>query len=183
LIRHGPHRKRGVQQFFCSCACIRCRGNVSTEPSPINDIGIHMLTHKLMGRIYEVRHSDVLRCHDIHAQFLKDWFSYSKVDKVDTQTHRHTDIQIAKAYVYFFLNKASSLNSVNIKYMHEDEILRCTINDYPIFSNDYKGYTLCLYLNILIIIQLNSVRVYLRANLTAQMPITKLERVHRNTQK
>jgi hypothetical protein len=29
----------------------------------------------------------------------------------------------------------------------------------------------------------NSIRVYLRANLTAQMPITKLAPVHRNTQK
>jgi hypothetical protein len=38
-------------------------------------------------------------------------------------------------------------------------------------------------MNIIIIIQVNSVRVYLRANLTAQRPITKLARVHRNTQK
>jgi hypothetical protein len=32
-------------------------------------------------------------------------------------------------------------------------------------------------------IKFNSIRVYLRANLTAQRPITKLARVHRNTQK
>jgi hypothetical protein len=25
LIRHGPHRKRHVQQFFYCCVCIRCR--------------------------------------------------------------------------------------------------------------------------------------------------------------
>jgi hypothetical protein len=31
--------------------------------------------------------------------------------------------------------------------------------------------------------QFNSIRVYLRANLTAQKPITKLARVHRSTQK
>jgi hypothetical protein len=31
-IRHGPHRKRRVQQFFCFCMCIRCRSNVSTDP-------------------------------------------------------------------------------------------------------------------------------------------------------
>jgi hypothetical protein len=31
------------------------------------------------------------------------------------------------------------------------------------------------------IIQLNSIRVYLSANLTAQRPITKLARGHRNT--
>jgi hypothetical protein len=39
LIRHGPYWKRRVQQFSCF-ACIRYRGNVSTEPLPINDRGI-----------------------------------------------------------------------------------------------------------------------------------------------
>jgi hypothetical protein len=28
LIRHGPHRKRLVQQVLYCCVCIRCRGNV-----------------------------------------------------------------------------------------------------------------------------------------------------------
>jgi hypothetical protein len=32
VISHGPHRKHQVQQFY-RCACIRCRGNVFTEPS------------------------------------------------------------------------------------------------------------------------------------------------------
>jgi hypothetical protein len=40
LIRHGPHWKRRVQQFFYCGACIRYRGNVSTEPFPRNDRGI-----------------------------------------------------------------------------------------------------------------------------------------------
>jgi hypothetical protein len=40
LIRHGPHWKRRVQQFFYCCVCIRYRGNVSTEPLPSNDKGI-----------------------------------------------------------------------------------------------------------------------------------------------
>jgi hypothetical protein len=34
LIRHGPHRKRRVQQFFYCCECISYRGNVSIEPLP-----------------------------------------------------------------------------------------------------------------------------------------------------
>jgi hypothetical protein len=34
--------------------CIRCRGDVFTEPLPSNDKGIHTHTHKLMGRIYEI---------------------------------------------------------------------------------------------------------------------------------
>jgi hypothetical protein len=36
---------------------------------------------------------------------------------------------------------------------------------------------------IIIIFQFNSIRVYLRANLSAQRPITKLARVYRSTQK
>jgi hypothetical protein len=40
LIRHGPQRKRCIQQFFCCCACIRCHGNVLTEMLPRNDRGI-----------------------------------------------------------------------------------------------------------------------------------------------
>jgi hypothetical protein len=40
LIQHGPHWKRGVQQFFYCWVCIRYRGNVSTEPLPSNDMGI-----------------------------------------------------------------------------------------------------------------------------------------------
>jgi hypothetical protein len=39
-IRHGPHWKRRVQQFFYFCVCIRYRCNVSTEPLPSNDRGI-----------------------------------------------------------------------------------------------------------------------------------------------
>jgi hypothetical protein len=41
LIRHGPHRKRRVENFFYSCLCIRCHGNFCTEQLPINDRGIY----------------------------------------------------------------------------------------------------------------------------------------------
>jgi hypothetical protein len=44
LIRHGPHWKRRVQQFYC-CVCIRYRGNVPTEPLPSNAKGIHIQTY------------------------------------------------------------------------------------------------------------------------------------------
>jgi hypothetical protein len=40
LIRHGPHWKRRVQQFFYCCVCICYRGNVYTEPLPSNEKGI-----------------------------------------------------------------------------------------------------------------------------------------------
>jgi hypothetical protein len=43
LLRHGPHWKRRVQQFYC-CGCICYRGNVSTEPLPSNKRGIHKQT-------------------------------------------------------------------------------------------------------------------------------------------
>jgi hypothetical protein len=54
-IRHGPHRKRRVKQFFYCCMCICCRGNIFTEPLPSNERGLHIQTHRLMGGIYEVR--------------------------------------------------------------------------------------------------------------------------------
>jgi hypothetical protein len=43
FIRHGPHRKRRVQQFFY-CVYICCRGNVFTEPLPSSSKGIHTQT-------------------------------------------------------------------------------------------------------------------------------------------
>jgi hypothetical protein len=71
-------------------ACIRCRGNVSTEPLPSNDMGIHIQTHKLKGEIYKVCRWDGFRWHDIHTKFLDDWFRHSKVNTggveyIDTQ--------------------------------------------------------------------------------------------------
>jgi hypothetical protein len=53
--------------------------------------GIHIQTHRLMGRIYEVLCWDGLRWHDIDTKFHKDWFRHSKVDRkgfIDTQTAR-----------------------------------------------------------------------------------------------
>jgi hypothetical protein len=45
FMRHGPHRKRRVRQFFYFCVCIRCRGNVFfTQPLPSEDRGIHRHT-------------------------------------------------------------------------------------------------------------------------------------------
>jgi hypothetical protein len=69
LIRHGPHRKRCVQQFFYCCMCIRCRGNVFTEPLPSK---IYIQTPRLIGGIYKACRSDGLRCHDMtHTRFHK----------------------------------------------------------------------------------------------------------------
>jgi hypothetical protein len=39
-IRHGPHRKPRVQQFYY-CICFRCRDNGFTEPLPSNERKVH----------------------------------------------------------------------------------------------------------------------------------------------
>jgi hypothetical protein len=49
LIRHGPHRKRRVQQFLYFYVYVCCCANVFTELLPGNDRGIHIQTHRLMG--------------------------------------------------------------------------------------------------------------------------------------
>jgi hypothetical protein len=66
LIRHGRHRKLRVQKFFYCCVCIRCCGNVLTEPLASN---IHIQIRRLIRGVYEIRRSDGLRCHDIHTNF------------------------------------------------------------------------------------------------------------------
>jgi hypothetical protein len=86
-IRHGPHRKRRVQDFFCCFVCIRCRFSFRTESLPSNDRGVHIQTHRLMGRIYKVRRRDGLKCHDIQS-LIKTGLGIHKLIWGDTQTHR-----------------------------------------------------------------------------------------------
>jgi hypothetical protein len=109
LIRHGRHRNRRVQQFLYCCVCVRCSVNVSTEPMPSNKRGIQICTHRLMGGICEGRSWDGLRCHDIHINFHKDWFTLTKVDGkgLDSQTHRQQGELIS--LILFFQNKESRL--------------------------------------------------------------------------
>jgi hypothetical protein len=80
LIRHGQHWKRRVQQFFYCYVCIRYHCNVSTEPLPSNDRGVHIQTHVLMGGIPLLGRWDGLRCRDIRTKFHKDWFRHLKVN-------------------------------------------------------------------------------------------------------
>jgi hypothetical protein len=105
-IKHTPRRKRRVHQFLYCCSCIRCHGNVFTEPLPDNGMDVCIRTHTLMGRIYEVHRWDGLRCHDIRTKFHKDWFSHSKVDRVwDTKAHRQRGDLVS--LFLFFQNKES----------------------------------------------------------------------------
>jgi hypothetical protein len=55
LIRHGPHWKRRIQQFFYCCVCIRYSDKFSTEPLPSNDKGI--FTEQLLNN-YRERYTD-----------------------------------------------------------------------------------------------------------------------------
>jgi hypothetical protein len=87
LIRHGPHKNRRVQQFFYCCMCICCRGNVFTESLPSNDRGIHIKTHRLIRKIYEMRRWDGLSAKIFLSLIrigsgIKNWLWW---------IHRHTD--------------------------------------------------------------------------------------------
>jgi hypothetical protein len=59
LIRHGPHYKRRLKQFYC-CVCMGYRGSVSTEPLPSNDRGIFTGPSRYRATIwgYTYRHTD-----------------------------------------------------------------------------------------------------------------------------
>jgi hypothetical protein len=46
-----------------------------------------------MGGIYEIRHSEELRCHDTHTKFHKDWFRHSKVR--DRQHGHHISLLLS----------------------------------------------------------------------------------------
>jgi hypothetical protein len=49
-------------------------------------------TDTLMGGVYEIHRSDVLRCHGVHTKFHKYWFKNSQVKGGgdDSQTHGHS---------------------------------------------------------------------------------------------
>jgi hypothetical protein len=70
--------------------CLAMKGGICfTKPLPSNNRRLHIQTYRLMGDIYEVHHSDGLRCRDIHTKSHKDWFRHSKVNRVgfkDTET-------------------------------------------------------------------------------------------------
>jgi hypothetical protein len=54
-----------------------------------------------MGAIFDVRHSDVLMCHDIQIKFHKDWFGNSKVEKGDI---REQTARLSHKPTYIFIN-------------------------------------------------------------------------------
>jgi hypothetical protein len=102
LIRHGPHRKRRVQQFSYCYTCIICRGNVFTEPLPSNNRGIHTQT-QTDGR-------DLWSAPLKWAQapsFIKTGSSIRELIGGGFQTYRRSSDFIT--LLLFFHNKGSSL--------------------------------------------------------------------------
>jgi hypothetical protein len=89
LLYDSENRKRRDQQFFCSCMCIRCRGNAFTHPLPRN---IQIQTQRLIGGIYEVRCTS---------------YRYR-------QTHRQQSDHISLHF--FFQNKESTLKNFTISH-------------------------------------------------------------------
>jgi hypothetical protein len=97
LIRHEPHWKRRVWQFFCFCVCIRYRGNVSTEPLPSSDRGIF---------IEPLPSSD-------RGIFTEPFLA--TIRGIHTHTHTHTQQRNLISLLLFFQNKESRpKNSVDI---------------------------------------------------------------------
>jgi hypothetical protein len=87
LLRHGPPRKWRVQQFFYCFWYLLPRERVVPNRCLAMIGGMHIQTHRLMVRIFEVRRWDGHSCHDVHTKFHKDWFTHSKVDR---GWYRHT---------------------------------------------------------------------------------------------
>jgi hypothetical protein len=77
-----------VSNYSSIVACIRCCGNVFTEPLSSNNMG-YTYRHRLIGGIYEVHHWDWLRCHDI-PRFTKVGWGVQKLIVWDTNT-QHED--------------------------------------------------------------------------------------------
>jgi hypothetical protein len=73
LIRHGPHRKRRVQQFFYCCVYSLLREGCLRSRCVATVLWIYIQRHRLMGGIYELRRWDGIKCHDIYTKFHKYW--------------------------------------------------------------------------------------------------------------
>jgi hypothetical protein len=121
LTRHGPHRRRQVQQFFYCCVCIAA---VKILPSRcISTIKGSLLSRCLATiRGYTYRHTNWWEgltkfavemdsgamIHE-HTKFHKDWFRHSKVERGNTQTYRQHCDRIS--LLSFFQNKESRLKT------------------------------------------------------------------------
>lgn len=121
LIRHGPHSKGCVEQFFYA-ACVSF-GAVTLILSRCLAM-IEGYTHKLrqMGGILEVRRWDWLTCHDVHTKFHKDWFMHSRgIHKYRDDGlsllsfFRSKDIRLKIRFIVFFIMSCNSVPNTKIR--------------------------------------------------------------------
>jgi hypothetical protein len=85
LIRHEPRRTQRLQQFFYCRVCIRCRGEIYTEPLPSNDRGYtYRQTHERdLGSTLLIR-----------AQLSRHIYQVSGIQKLIGWTPRHTESMV-----------------------------------------------------------------------------------------
>jgi hypothetical protein len=78
--------------------CIRCHGNVFTEPLSCDNrrVRIHIYAHRQMGGIYEVRHWECLICHNVRTKFRKDLFRHLEADGGGGDTVAQTGLRSRK---------------------------------------------------------------------------------------
>jgi hypothetical protein len=85
LIRNGPHRN-DKSNYLSIVACVFVAAGTCLQSHCLATIGwIHSL-YRLIRVIYQLRHWYGLRCHDIHTNLHKYWFSHSKFDRGETRT-------------------------------------------------------------------------------------------------
>jgi hypothetical protein len=101
--------------------CLAIKGYTLSSLCLATVRGINIQSHRLMEGIYEVRRWDRLRCHGIHTEFHKDWFTYSNVNMwgfTYTLIHRQTDRQHGDriSLLSFLQNKESGRKSSYEKY-------------------------------------------------------------------
>jgi hypothetical protein len=89
--------------------CIRCHGNIFTEPLSSNERGIHIQTDRRMGGIYEIRRWDGFKRLDMHTKLHNIYSSIQKLmgGYTDAQTHRQKSHFIS--LLLFSQNKESRL--------------------------------------------------------------------------
>jgi hypothetical protein len=152
LIRHGPHIKRRVQQFFYCCVCIRYRGNVLPSRC-LATIGGFVPSRCLEA----IRGFLPSRCQvTIGGTFteplpsnVKGLFPepLTRNDRGDTQTYTHAGThrqQRDLISLLYFLNKKSRLKMHHDCYVLKIAVFWDVIPYFPVHIHKRNGGNCCL---------------------------------------